>query len=229
MGSPAFMDSREDFARTGSAGIASEGQQGYIVDRSSQATSTTSYDARSYDGRSTVGSTMTSDYYPEVQTPWTPMSGGDVGTPDRGRAPSSVYTMSVRAPSRGRSTGFFPGAGTTYKPSKAKLGHAAGPTSEWASPRTPSLPRRRPESISKLDAMAGGIDGLGDLPPPRAPGMSSRPVEDRDSTVTVFPGANYLDSPPRKPSPQAAAGAHREDADPAAATNDMSWLNLRAV
>ncbi|KAI5370826.1 Putative kelch-type beta propeller [Septoria linicola] len=224
-GSPAFVDSREDLARTGSAGIVSDGQRGQIVDpRSSQATS-----INSYDNRSTISSNVTSEYYHEIHTPWTPMS-GDIA--DRGRATSSVYTNSVRAPSRGRSTGFFPGAGTAYKPPKVKLSHAAGPTSEWASPRAPALTNKPAEDRDSTvtvfpdgkpeTALRPAVD-LGDLAPPRAPGLSSKPAEARDSTVTVFPGADYLNSPPRKRDAQAAPGAHDETKP---INTDMSWLNL---
>lgn len=221
MGSPAFMDSREEFARTGSAGVVSEGQRGQIVDpRSSQATS-----INSYDNRSTIGSYVSSEYPHEAQTPWTPMS-GDVASADRGRATSSVYSNGARVPSRGRSTGFFPGAGTSYKPAKAKLSHAAGPTSEWASPRTPSAARKPAESIMKPTDIN---DGLEDLAPPRAPGLSLRPAEDRDSTVTIFPGADYLDSPPKQGRGQAVAGAHQEVAGRHPINTDMSWFNPRAT
>lgn len=224
--SPAFMDSREDLARTGSAGVASDGQQGQIVDpRSSQATS-----INSYDNRSTISSNVTSEYFHETHTPWTPMN-GDVA--DRGRATSSVYTNSVRAPSRGRSTGFFPGAGTSYKPStKVKLSSTAGPSSEWASPRAPALFAKPAEDRDSTVTVFPGAPaddasrahpGLADLPPPRAPGLSSRPAEARDSTVTVFPGADYLDSPPRKREPQAITGAQPESRP---TNTDMSWLNL---
>ncbi|KAM3415440.1 hypothetical protein BST61_g8962 [Cercospora zeina] len=224
--SPAFMDSREDLARTGSAGAVGDGQSGQIVDpRSSQATS-----INSYDNRSTISSNVTSEYFHETHTPWTPMNGDVV---DRGRATSSVYTNSVRAPSRGRSTGFFPGAGTSYKPNaKVKLSSTAGPSSEWASPRAPALFNKPVEDRdSTVTVFTGAPEGdasrshpgIGDLPPPRAPGLASRPAEARDSTVTVFPGADYLDSPPRKRGPQTTAGAHVESRP---TNTDMSWLNL---
>ncbi|KAF2210776.1 hypothetical protein CERZMDRAFT_112958 [Cercospora zeae-maydis SCOH1-5] len=187
--SPAFMDSREDLARTGSAGAMGDGQSGQIVDpRSSQATS-----VNSYDNRSTISSNVTSEYFHETHTPWTPMN-GDVTDP--GRATSSVYTNSVRAASRGRSTGFFPGAGTVYKPTaKVKLSATAGPSSEWASPKAPALFNKPAEDRDKA----------------------------RDSTVTVFPGADYLDSLPRTRGPQTTAGAHAESGPN---NTDMSWLNL---
>lgn len=241
-GSPALVDSREDFARSGRAGVVSDGQKGQIVDsRDSRATS-----INSFDNRSTISSNVTSEYYQEIHTPWTPMS-GDVTT--RGRPTSSVYTNSVhgeRKPSRGRSAGFFPGAGTSYKPSKAKLGlsHAAGPSSEWASPKAPAMMNRPTEARDSTAIFAGahsravdveltpprkpltGTMMNADLTPPRAPGLTGRPAEARDSTVTIFPGADYLDSPERKNN-QAAPGAQQGPTNQTPAnTDDMSWLNL---
>lgn len=192
-GSPAFFDSREDLARRGSSFDVHDGQRGVIVDpaRKSQATS-----IDSFGNRSTLSSTLSSQFYNESgHTPWTPMSGD--------RATSSVYTESVydernRRPSRGKGAGFFPGAGTNYRPPKIKLSHAAGPSAEWASPKMPA----------------------------------AQPVQDRDSTVTVFPGANYLDernskAESAKPAsqPQAGPGAHRSSQSQPNNT-DMSWLNL---
>ncbi|KAF2173178.1 hypothetical protein M409DRAFT_62764 [Zasmidium cellare ATCC 36951] len=195
-GSPAFFDSREDFARRGSSFDVQDGQRGVIVDpaRKSQATSIDSFGARS-----TLSSTLSSQFYNESgHTPWTPMSGD--------RATSSVYTESVndgrsRRPSRGKGgAGFFPGAGTNYRPPKIKLSHAAGPSAEWASPKMPA----------------------------------AQPAQDRDSTVTVFPGANYLEersnnrresAKPAAQSQQAGAGAHRHSQSQPINT-DMSWLNL---
>ncbi|EME89724.1 uncharacterized protein MYCFIDRAFT_89938 [Pseudocercospora fijiensis CIRAD86] len=202
-GSPRFMDSREDLSRTGSAGQQSSAQKGQIVDpRSSQATS-----VGSFDNRSTLSSNLTSDLYNEsAQTAWTPMSGDIV---NRGRATSSVYTNSVhdpglRVPSRGKSAGFFPGAGTTYKPSKVKLSHAAGPTSEWASPKAQQTEWALP---------------------PKAPALTNKPAElDRSSTVTVFPGMDYLTA---KGNEQVAPGAQSsEQQHPNPGNTDMSWLNL---
>ncbi|KAF7189842.1 hypothetical protein HII31_08949 [Pseudocercospora fuligena] len=202
-GSPRFMDSREDFSRTGSAGQQSSAQKGQIVDpRSSQATS-----IETFDNRSTLSSNLTSDFYNEsAQTAWTPMS-GDIA--DRGRATSSVYTNSVhepgrRVPSRGKSAGFFPGAGTTYKPPKVKLSHAAGPTSEWASPKAQQTEWALP---------------------PKAPALTNKPAElDRSSTVTVFPGMDYLTA---KGNEQVAPGAQSsEQQHQKPANTDMSWLNL---
>lgn len=203
-GSPRFMDSREDLSRSGSSGQQGNALKGQIVDpRDSQATS-----IGSYDNRSTLSSNLTSDLYNEsAQTAWTPMS-GEV-PPDRGRAPSSVYTNSVhepsrRVPSRGKSAGFFPGAGTTYKPSKVKLSHAAGPTSEWASPKAQQIEQPLP---------------------PRAPGLTNKPIEDRSSTVTVFPGMDYLEK--NDSVEQAAPGAQSsQQRNQKPANTDMSWLNL---
>lgn len=151
-GSPSFNDSREDLARGGSG--APEGQKGLIVDPNrprSLSETISSYN------RSTMSSTMTGDYYHDSgTTPWTPTT-NTFKDHLNSRPPSSVYEQQ-RLPSRGKSSGFFPGPGTSYKPStKPKMGHAAAPSSEWATP----MPY---------------------------PGLRvQKPPEDRDSTVTVFP------------------------------------------
>lgn len=158
-GSPAFNDSREDLARGGN-NFGAEAQKGYIVDPSRRSASDT---ISSYN-RSTM-STTTSEYYNDSgATPWTPTS---TSFKDHlnSRAPSSVYPdrdSEPRVPSRGKGGGggFFPGSGTSYRPSpKSKLGSNAAPTS----------PTNAAASNTKV------------LIPP------SRPAEDRDSTVTVFP------------------------------------------
>ncbi|EME50132.1 hypothetical protein DOTSEDRAFT_68856 [Dothistroma septosporum NZE10] len=229
-GSPAFFDSREDFARAGSLDVQGDGQRGVIVDpndpRTSQATSIGS----SWGNRSTMDSTTTSEFYNESHTPWTPMSGQD---PPRGT--SSVYTNSIydagrRIPSRGKSAGFFPGAGTNFKPSKVKLSHAAGPTSEWASPQ--------PDATADMNWAK----------PPKMPAARAEavPSNERDSTVTVFPGADYLDDKneaDQARKAQASAGAQKpvqrrsygrrhstrqsRKSQPDLNT-DMSWLDLEA-
>ena len=113
-GSPSFNDSREDLAKTGS--FAPEGQRGLIVDpkrRGSQSESISSYN------RSTMSSTMTGEFFNESATPWTPTS---TSFKDHlnSRPPSSVYhPHESRVPSRGKSAGFFPGAGTSHRPQKS--------------------------------------------------------------------------------------------------------------
>jgi hypothetical protein len=158
-GSPAFNDSREDLARGGSS-LAPEGQKGLIVDPLRQSSGT---DTISSYNRSTM-STTTSEYYNENPTPWTPTS---TSFKDHlnSRPPSSVYPPTEpRVPSRGKGGGgFFPGPGTSYRPStKSKMGASAAPTSEWAAPA----------------AKSGGRTSL--FPKPT-------PAEERDSTMTVFP------------------------------------------
>ena len=136
MRSPSFNDSREDLAKRGSV-IAPEGQRGLIVDPSRRRSNS---DTISSYNRSTLSSNMTSDLYNESgHTPWTPMS-ATFKDHVNSRPTSSMYTNSIyeqRIPSRGRGGGggFFPGAGTNYRPSKAKMSHSAAPSSDWASPK----------------------------------------------------------------------------------------------
>jgi hypothetical protein len=232
MGSPAYMDSREDLARTGSPIVASHGQRGQIVDpRDSQITDST------FDNRSTISSNVASDFN-DVQTPWTPMV-AELG--QNGRSTSSVYTETPRVPSRGRSTGFFPGAGTSYKPNKTKMGQSAGPNSDWAAPRAPGLSNQSGEARDSTATEFPGADYAlatpakkiessslpfgSDLAPPRAPGLSLQPAEARDSTVTVFPGADYLDGKQTgSPRLNNATGGAMQQSKPS--NTDMSWLNL---
>jgi hypothetical protein len=217
--SPAFSDSREDLARRGST---VDGQEGHIesADRPLSSSNT----ASSYDR-----STMSSDYYNGISsanTPWTPVSNSynNVAIQDRSRPTSSLYTNSVheqRVPSRGARTqnsGFFPGSGTTAfnKPQKLRLGHAASPTSDWASATgaakdTPLLKQPPPvaalaavhdrdstatvfphENGNRWTANVPKDTPAGALQPPRAPGFANgdRAADTRDSTVTVFPRDN---------------------------------------
>ncbi|KAK4635998.1 hypothetical protein CLAFUW4_00484 [Fulvia fulva] len=228
-GSPAFFDSREDFARGGSLDVQGEGQRGIIVDSNDPRTSQATSIGSSWGNRSTIDSTTTSEFYNESHTPWTPMSGQDAP-----RGTSSVYTNSIydagrRVPSRGKSAGFFPGSGTNFKPSKVKLSHAAGPTSQWASPQP--------------DAQTADMDWA---KPPKMPAAKAEAAtsNDRDSTMTVFPGADYLDDKDdgaQAKTAQAIAGAQKpsqrqsygrrhstrqsRQSQPAVNT-DMSWLDL---
>lgn len=141
MGSPAFNDSREDLASRGS--IAQEGQRGLIIDPGrprSQSESISSYN------RSTMSSAMTSDYYNESgMTPWTPTSNS---FKDHliSRPTSSVYDP--RIPSRSKGGSFFPGAGTTYRPTKSKMGHSADSSGTSAGLRVPSRVDERDSDVS---------------------------------------------------------------------------------
>jgi len=181
-GSPAFNDSREDLARGGS-NLAPQGQQGLIVDP---------YSRRSGTENIATLSTTTSVYnHDSNPTPWTPTS---TSFKDHlvSRPPSSVYAPSEpRVPSRGKNGGgFFPGSGTSYRPStRSKMGSNAAPSGEWASPTKPlSVPNR-----------------------------FSKPAEDRDSTVTVFP----------KGVPSAYYAGRDKDSEQAKPVNsDLGWLNL---
>lgn len=161
-GSPAFNDSREDLARRGSVGNVGvhEGQKGTIVDPSRPRSQSESL-ASSYN-RSTMSSNMTSEFFNDSgATPWTPTS---TSFKDHliSRPPSSNYTNSIheaRVPSRGKSAGFFPGSGTSYRPARTKMSHTAAPSSEWASPQAKPAALETPQ----------------------------RPAEGRESTMTVFP------------------------------------------
>lgn len=199
-GSPVVSDSREAMARQTDSIDIPEAQRGVIVDpadpRKSQATSISSYG-----NRSTLGSTVSSDFY--EQMPWTPMSGGNFKDHLNDRPSSSVYTNSIhdpkeRRPSRGKGAGFFPGAGTNYRPQKVKMSHAAGPSSDWASPAKPVMPAARAEQ--NRDSAA--------------------------SNITVFPGMKDFDETPKKENkgsqPTAPGAAQRQSNLNA----DMSWLNL---
>ena len=194
-GSPSFNDSREDLPR---GSLAHEGQRGLIVDPNrprSQSETISSYN------RSTMSSTMTGEYYNESgMTPWTPTSATFkdhlISRPTSdSRPPSSVYETN-RLPSRGKGSGFFPGAGTSYRPSpKSKMGHSASPSSDWASPPPPKT-----SSVG-----AGGL-------------KVQKPAEGRDSTLTVFPRG--------VPSAYYADGREREQDPAKPVNSDLAWLNL---
>ncbi|KAH9823703.1 pre-mrna splicing factor clf1 [Teratosphaeria destructans] len=173
-GSPSFADSRREMARRSSTGDMPQGMKGLIVndDRpdSHGRMSDVSGFSQSTNGRRTTLSSAVTDYYNESgSTSWTPVTNGfrDLGGSDRA---SSLYTDSMyepRLPSRGKSAGFFPGAGVTYRPprsskgSKISMSATAAPTAEWASPK-------------------GGAG----LVVPKLPAE-----ENRESTMTVFPSA----------------------------------------
>ncbi|KAK3725241.1 hypothetical protein LTR37_000752 [Vermiconidia calcicola] len=160
-GSPAFNDSREDLAQHGS--LAPEGQRGLIVNPTDP-NRTSGTDTISSYNRSTMSSTMTGDYFNEsANTPWSPTSTNFKDLLNS-RPPSSVYGGSAseqRVPSRGKSAGFFPGSGITYRPSpksKPKVTHSTVRNSDWPVP---------PMNHASLTA--------------------AKPGAERDSTMTVFP------------------------------------------
>lgn len=227
-GSPAFMNSTEDLAKRGSL---SEAQRGLIVNSDRLRPNTSGNDSvrsrisgeglrpkssggisgrslSSYN-RSTMGSTLssnlTSDFYNDSgNTPWTPVS-NTFKDHLNSRPHSSNYTSSIieqgpRVPSRGKSGGgFFPGAGvpTSFKTStKTKMGHTAAPSADWAAPK-------------------GGA-GLS---------LPSKPAEDRDSTLTVFPRGVPSTYYANREKDKAAAKQDPNKQQPM--TTDMSWLNLR--
>ncbi|KAK4543696.1 hypothetical protein LTR36_005341 [Oleoguttula mirabilis] len=212
-GSPSFNHSREDLAKRGSTAEMAEGFKGLIVtprpdslDRRSQISG---YSLSSANNRTTVGSTLssnlTSDYYNESgHTPWTPTS-ANFKELVNSRPSSSNYTASVNephVPSRGKSAGFFPGSGTSYRPTtKSKMSSTAALTSDWAAPHPNGL------GVPKL-------------------------AEDRDSTLTVFPrgvpSAYYADREKAKESQahQAQLSQAPQRSSQKAMVSDMSWLNL---
>ena len=222
-GSPAFNDSREDLASRGS--LAPEGQRGLIVDPSrprSQSETISSYN------RSTMSSTMTtSEYYDNSgATPWTPTS---TSFKDHlnSRAPSSVYDTTERVPSRGKSSNFFPGSGTSYRPRSkpTKMSHTGAPSSDWASPKNnpPLKPPVRPaeERDSTVTVFPTGLEtdnypGKNIQPPKITRPWATGTAEDRDSTLTQFPGVPSAYYP----------GKDRLQQQAKPVNSDLGWLNL---
>ena len=213
-GSPSFSDSREDLARNGSSTNLTLGQKGLIVDPNSDRRSQISGHSLSSYNRTTISSNLTNDFFNDSgNTPWTPVSTTFKDLVNNSRPTSSNYTNSViepRVPSRGKgSGGFFPGAGTSYRPAaKTKLGSTAAPTSDWAAPNP---------------ATTHTTTGAQQAPPP---GLKiTKPAEDRDSTMTVFPrgvpSAYYANRMDARKSPPPAQRSNQK-----AMVSDMSWLNL---
>ena len=200
MGSPSFNDSREDLALRGSRAEVVDGQKGLIVDPQPRRKSL-SNSVSSYGNRSTLSSNLTSEFYHESgHMPWTPTSNNFKDLLDS-RPPSSQYTtnsvdMSSRVPSRGKSAGFFPGAGTSYRPStRGKDKPNGGHASDWSAISNPKV-------------------------------VSVQHAEDRDSNITVFPSSDphhYSDVPKRDSETTAAHPAPRTRKP---ITSDMSWLDL---
>lgn len=232
-GSPAFNDSREDLARRGSVGNLGvpEGQKGLIVDPGRPRSQSESL-ASSYN-RSTMSSNLTSDFFADSgATPWTPTS---TSFKDHliSRPPSSNYTNSIyeqRVPSRGKSAGFFPGPGTSYRPSRTKMSHNAAPSSEWASPQAKpaalALHRPAEDRESTMTVFPKGTPSAyyGDPQPQARPGAAApstlapqRPPEARESTMTLFPkGVNSTYYAERQP----LSGPTKP------VNSDLGWLNL---
>lgn len=215
-GSPHFFNSQDDFASRGSVDVA-EGQRGLIIDPNDPRRSLAATSISSYGNRSTVDSRATSEYYNESgHTPWTPMSATQTGfvagaQQNHERRTSSVYTANTydasgRRPSRGKGTGFFPGAGTGYvKPTKTKfISPAASTPPTTAGPATTAAP-------SGLEL-------------PRAP-FAAKSGDVRDSTsstITVFPGGKAFDGDDGD-GDNAGGEADKENQK---VNGDMSWLKL---
>ncbi|KAF2722758.1 hypothetical protein K431DRAFT_221333 [Polychaeton citri CBS 116435] len=212
-GSPSFNDSREDLGRAGAAG-----QKG-VIESGSRPQSDQTVSSSAYD-RSTISSTLTTDFFNSQigggHTPWTPMSPTFKENLNHSHSissrpsTSSIYTSSIaeqRIPSRGKNAGFFPGAGTAYRPSPGKTakyaggitngGVGAGANPEFSSP--------------KQDLIPPAVAGAGD--------------DNRDSTITVFPRgvtSGYYANREKGKSPRISVGGERKKA----VTEDMSWLNI---
>jgi len=211
-GSPSFSDSREDLARRGSTTDLTEGQKGLIVDPRLDRRSQISGHSLSSYKRTTMSSniTSTSDLYNDSgATPWTPVSPSFKDHVNDSRPSSSNYTNSViepRVPSRGKSAGFFPGSGTSYRPAaRSRMGSGLK------------------SSTNNTGAVGSGTQALPTIPDLKI----SKPAEDRDSTMTVFPRgvpsayyANRENDGTRSPPPAAQRSNQK------AMISDMSWLNL---
>ncbi|KAK0323683.1 hypothetical protein LTR82_005430 [Friedmanniomyces endolithicus] len=245
-GSPSFNDSREDLARRGSTAEFVEGQRGLIVDSPAlDRRSQISGYSLSTNKRTTISSNVTSEYYNDQSghTPWSPQTQShssltpvvsfkdhlnDSSRPSSAntttanananananqnhnsqsngvRPTSSQYTTSLyepRVPSRGKNGGgFFPGSGASYKPSSSN-------------------------KPSRLGASSADLP-----PPPAVPGLSiSRPAEERDSTITVFPrgvGSGYYDERELARAGGVQGGGVGSGGGGGKASSDMSWLNL---
>jgi hypothetical protein len=194
--SPSFADSREDLAKLGRSIDLERGQKASIVNPTRKSHSQS---FSSYGDRSTLSSTMTSDWYTtSAHSAWSPTrSSFKDHLNDRPGSSSthanSVYSISDRprpSQSRGKSPGFFPGTGTSYRPPrsshKVKMSHAAGPTSAWAS---------------------HDINHDAPLPPPPVAKAEDRAITAKDAT-----GSDAAPFQQHQPSKSVAS--------------DMSWVNL---
>lgn len=206
--SPSFADSREDLASRGST---VQGQKGQIEDGGRPVSDTNT--VSSYDR-----STMSSDYYngmSSVNSPWTPFSNANDQRPTSSVYTASIHDRRIPSrAARSQGSGFFPGSGAAPRPTKLKIGQEPKTSNEWPSARgagkdspllnsppaiqSPAYPppaHDRASTSTVFPHEAGNRwtanmskDTLGDLAPPRAPGLKNiKPAADRDSTVTVFP------------------------------------------
>ena len=210
-GSPSFSDSREDLAKRGSNPDVTRGQQGLIIDPSLDRKSHRSGHSLSTNNRTTTSSGLSSDFYREFGvTQWTPTSPTFKDPINRPRPPSSAYTNSVadsRVPSRGNGSGFFPGAGVSYRP-KTKLSPIL--MSDFPAP---------PQQQRTVHPTARGSQAAAALP-----------ADDRDSVMTTFPrgvpSAYYADRQAEAPGSPPLAPSAPKRADQKPVMSDMSWLNL---
>lgn len=213
MGSPHISHSHSDMSRHGS--LPGPGQKGQIVGGDSRVSAISGGSLSLYEGgdRSTLNSSMTDDFFAEHGDSWTPIGGVPAPTAPgnfkdhlNGRPPSSTSAsvtyevdQGARVPSRGRSAGFFPGAGTSYRPQSRPRTSASTGASGVVSPIQATFP-------------TGGIsNGL----------MTPQRTEGRESTLTIFPSAASFESPPPK---QTTAAPQMTVAK--STTNDISWVNL---
>lgn len=218
-GSPSFSNSSEDLAKRGSTIGAAEGQSatfhGINRDelRGSGTETISSYDR----------STLSSDFYNNSgSTPWTPMS-NTFKDHVNNRPASSLYTASVydqRIPSRGKSAGFFPGAGTTYRPKPgSRLGHSASPSADWAAPTLKVQPAEDRDShitVFPRGVPSGYYADRGQVEPGR------RVVEDRPTPLDKDIPGGWPEAPDATPG----GPMSRSKSGRAPVTEDMSWLNL---
>lgn len=170
-GSPSFSDSREDLARAGNTGTTELGRKASIVDPANRKSASTSIS--SYADRSTLSSTLTNEWYAQsAQSTWSPTTGTFKDHLNE-RPSSSVYANSIYdikdrpRPSRGKNPGFFPGTGTSYRPSgKVKTTNSGSTGTEWAAAATAAARQEAP------------------LPPAPVAKNEPRPVPPK---VSVFP------------------------------------------
>lgn len=229
MRSPAFNDSREDLAKRGST--TTDGQRGLIVDpnqRRSESDSISSYN------RSATSSARNSEH--REQTTWNPTGGNSFKDHLNSRPPSSDADR--RMPSRGKSSHFFPGAGTSYRPQKSpklEMGHTAAPSAEWSMPKAtgmrpaeprgsnvtvwPGSPGHRTNPSADYSKPAeqrlmAATDSA--LPKPLISQYIGPSPSERGSNATVFPSTYYPDNRPQRTQDTAARPVN----------NDLAWLNL---
>ncbi|KAI7312612.1 hypothetical protein KC340_g9808 [Hortaea werneckii] len=249
-GSPSFSDSREDLAKRGSK---HEGQTGLIVNPrpDSSRSRISGYSLSSNANRTTISSNMTSDYYNESgATPWTPTTNNFKDSSYR--PTSSLYTASVhepRLPSRGKGSGFFPGAGTSYHrpPAKSTMSKVASatlpPPDEEASRPELLDPHHAAQNHDRDSTMTvfPGPGGVHDAPTSNETASKPKlldvrqlaPTHDRDSTMTVFPRGVPSAYYANREQPEADEGAGYEDenrkptqSNQQPVMSDMSWVNL---